>query len=96
LGLCWRYPVYANKKGRLFHAKVLGAGDDGVLIVQPIERNTLLPPALGVRVHARGAVRAQSASIATVIREQPVGLADRTLFVHRHGLHPHPREGRAR
>jgi len=31
--------VYANKKGRVFHAKVLGAGDGGVLIVQPIERN---------------------------------------------------------
>jgi hypothetical protein len=31
--------VYANKKGRLFHAKVLGAGDGGVLIVEPIERN---------------------------------------------------------
>jgi hypothetical protein len=31
--------VYANKKGRLFHAKVLGTGNGGVLIVEPIERN---------------------------------------------------------
>ena len=31
--------VYANKKGRLFHANVLGAGDGGVLIVEPIEHN---------------------------------------------------------
>jgi hypothetical protein len=31
--------VYANKKGRFFHAKVLGAGDGGMLIVEPIERN---------------------------------------------------------
>jgi hypothetical protein len=31
--------VYANKKGRLFHAKVIGAGVGGVLIVEPIERN---------------------------------------------------------
>jgi hypothetical protein len=31
--------VYANKKGRLFHAKVIGAGADGALIVRPIERN---------------------------------------------------------
>ena len=31
--------VYANKKGRLFHAKVIGAGAGGVLIVERIERN---------------------------------------------------------
>jgi hypothetical protein len=32
--------VYANKKGRLFHAKVIGAdAAGGVLIVEPIERN---------------------------------------------------------
>lgn len=31
--------VYCNKGGRLFHAKVIGAGAAGTLIVQPIERN---------------------------------------------------------
>jgi hypothetical protein len=31
--------VYANKKGRLFHAKVVGTSGDGVLIVEPIEHN---------------------------------------------------------
>ena len=33
--------MLANKKGRLFHARVIGAGAGagGVLIVQPIQRN---------------------------------------------------------
>lgn len=31
--------VCANRKGRLFHAKVTGAGVGGTLLVQPIERN---------------------------------------------------------
>jgi hypothetical protein len=31
--------VACNKKGRLFHAKVIGAGAAGTLLVQPIERN---------------------------------------------------------
>jgi mevalonate kinase len=31
--------VRCNKKGRLFHAKVTGAGVGGTLIVAPIERN---------------------------------------------------------
>lgn len=31
--------VQCNKKGRLFHAKVKGAGVGGTLLVQPIERN---------------------------------------------------------
>jgi hypothetical protein len=31
--------VYANKKGRLFHANVIGAGARGMLIVKPIQRN---------------------------------------------------------
>jgi hypothetical protein len=29
----------SNKKGRLFHAKVIDVGAGGVLIVEPIERN---------------------------------------------------------
>jgi hypothetical protein len=31
--------VQCNKKGRLFHAKVVGTGAAGTLRVQPIERN---------------------------------------------------------
>jgi hypothetical protein len=31
--------VLANKKGRQFHATVIGADAAGVLIVQPIQRN---------------------------------------------------------
>ena len=31
--------VYCNKGGRLFHAKVIGSGATGMLIVEPIERN---------------------------------------------------------
>lgn len=31
--------VYANKRGRLFHAKVVGIQADGTLVVEPIERN---------------------------------------------------------
>ena len=31
--------ICCNKGGRLFHAKVTGAGDGGMLTVQPIERN---------------------------------------------------------
>ena len=31
--------VQCNKKGRLFHAKVIGAAAPGMLRVQPIERN---------------------------------------------------------
>lgn len=31
--------VCCNKKGRLFHAKVTGAGAGGTLLVAPIERN---------------------------------------------------------
>jgi len=31
--------VFANKGGRLFHAKVIGTGAGGVLNVEPIERN---------------------------------------------------------
>ena len=31
--------VACNKKGRLFHAKVTGAGAGGTLLVAPIERN---------------------------------------------------------
>ena len=31
--------VRCNKKGRLFHATVTGAGPAGTLCVQPIERN---------------------------------------------------------
>ena len=31
--------VHANKRGRLFHAKVISAGVCGTLVVEPIERN---------------------------------------------------------
>ena len=31
--------VYANKRGRLFHAKVIGIEAGGTLLVEPIERN---------------------------------------------------------
>jgi NMD protein affecting ribosome stability and mRNA decay len=31
--------VHVNKKGRLFYAKVVGAGAVGTLRVQPLERN---------------------------------------------------------
>jgi hypothetical protein len=31
--------VFCNKAGRLFHAKVIGAGATGTLVVEPIERN---------------------------------------------------------
>jgi hypothetical protein len=31
--------VYANKRGRLFHGKVVGIEADGILVVEPIERN---------------------------------------------------------
>lgn len=31
--------VHCNKKGRLFHAKVIGAGPAGTLRIQPLERN---------------------------------------------------------
>ncbi|MDX6721378.1 MAG: hypothetical protein QOJ63_3632 [Solirubrobacteraceae bacterium] len=31
--------VFCNKGGRLFHAKVIGAGPGGTLMVEPIERN---------------------------------------------------------
>ena len=31
--------VYCNKRGRLFHAKVLKLDADGAILVEPIERN---------------------------------------------------------
>lgn len=31
--------IFCNKGGRLFHAKVVGAGAAGTLVVEPIERN---------------------------------------------------------
>ena len=31
--------VYANKRGRVFHAKVIAIQASGTLVVEPIERN---------------------------------------------------------